>query len=73
MDLLLDPCLFQMEVESVKHWRTIIANLVSQENSTFRDLLGKYRYVRVSERFFATTFSFLHFTILCRSSYHVAE
>lgn len=44
MDLLLDPSLFQMEVESVKHWRTIIANLVIQENSTFRDILGKFLY-----------------------------
>lgn len=40
MDLLLDPSLFQMEVRSLRHWRVIVDNLMSQDISTFRDLLS---------------------------------
>lgn len=45
MDLLLDSSLFQMEIRSLKHWRTIVDNLMSQDISTFRDLLGNYCFI----------------------------
>ncbi|XP_065218037.1 protein dopey-2 isoform X2 [Planococcus citri] len=41
MDLLLDSSLFQMEVRSLRHWRVIVDNLMSQDISSFRDLLSR--------------------------------
>lgn len=43
MDLLLDSNLFQMEAKSLTLWRMIVDNLMSQDMTTFRDLLSEYQ------------------------------
>lgn len=40
-DLLLDNNLFQMEYSSLKYWKTIIDNLMTHDNTTFRDLMSE--------------------------------
>lgn len=40
-DLLLDPSLFQMEVNCLSYWRTIVDNLMTHDNTTFRDLMSR--------------------------------
>lgn len=40
-DLLLDNNLFQMEYSSLKYWKIIIDNLMTHDNTTFRDLMSK--------------------------------
>ncbi|KAJ9601413.1 hypothetical protein L9F63_000437, partial [Diploptera punctata] len=40
-DLLLDPALFQMEVNCLSYWRTIVDNLMTHDNTTFRDLMSR--------------------------------
>lgn len=41
LDLLLDPVFFQMTAACLPYWRTVIDNLMTHDNTTFRDLLGK--------------------------------
>lgn len=41
-DLLLDNNLFQMEFSSLKYWKIIIDNLMTHDNTTFRDLMSKF-------------------------------
>ncbi|KAJ8674892.1 hypothetical protein QAD02_010678 [Eretmocerus hayati] len=41
LDLLLDPAFFQMTAACLPFWRTIIDNLMTHDNTTFRDLLTK--------------------------------
>ncbi|XP_033225159.1 protein dopey-1 homolog isoform X2 [Belonocnema kinseyi] len=41
LDLLLDPAFFQMTAPCLPYWRTIIDNLMTHDNTTFRDLLNK--------------------------------
>ncbi|XP_031783167.1 protein dopey-1 homolog isoform X3 [Nasonia vitripennis] len=41
LDLLLDPAFFQMTAACLPYWRTIIDNLMTHDNTTFRDLLNK--------------------------------
>lgn len=40
-DLLLDNALFQMDYSCLKYWRTIVDNLMTHDNTTFRDLMSK--------------------------------
>ncbi|XP_014250328.1 protein dopey-1 homolog isoform X1 [Cimex lectularius] len=40
-DLLFDSSFFQMEIRSLKCWCTIIDNLMSQEESTFREFMSR--------------------------------
>lgn len=39
-DLLLDPTFFQMDGVCLNHWRVIIDNLMTNDRTTFKDLLG---------------------------------
>ncbi|XP_046605599.1 protein dopey-1 homolog isoform X1 [Neodiprion virginianus] len=41
LDLLLDPALFQMTPACLPYWRTIIDNLMTHDNTTFRDLMNR--------------------------------
>lgn len=41
LELLLDPAFFQMTPACLPYWRTIIDNLMTHDNTTFRDLLNK--------------------------------
>ncbi|XP_023718221.1 protein dopey-1 homolog isoform X2 [Cryptotermes secundus] len=40
-DLLLDPAFFQMEASSLPYWKTIVDNLMTHDNTTFRDLMSR--------------------------------
>ncbi|KDR16353.1 protein dopey-1 homolog isoform X2 [Zootermopsis nevadensis] len=40
-DLLLDPALFQMEANCLPYWKTIVDNLMTHDNTTFRDLMSR--------------------------------
>ncbi|XP_070151430.1 protein DOP1 homolog isoform X2 [Polyergus mexicanus] len=41
LDLLLDPAFFQMTPSCLPYWRTIIDNLMTHDNTTFRDLMNR--------------------------------
>ncbi|XP_011306689.1 protein dopey-1 homolog isoform X2 [Fopius arisanus] len=41
LDLLLDPAFFQMTAACLPYWRTIIDNLMTHDNTTFRDLMNR--------------------------------
>ncbi|XP_024216432.1 protein dopey-1 homolog [Halyomorpha halys] len=41
MELFFDLAFFQMELRSLQHWRVIVDNLMSQEDSTFRELMNR--------------------------------
>nr|XP_050849506.1 protein dopey-1 homolog isoform X2 [Vespula vulgaris] len=41
LDLLLDPAFFQMTPACLPYWRTIIDNLMTHDNTTFRDLMNR--------------------------------
>lgn len=40
-DLLFDNSLFQMDYACMKYWRVIVDNLMTHDNTTFRDLMSK--------------------------------
>ncbi|XP_049819768.1 protein dopey-1 homolog isoform X3 [Aethina tumida] len=40
-DLLLDNSLFQMDHQCLKFWRTIVDNLMTHDNTTFKDLMSR--------------------------------
>ncbi|XP_030749093.1 protein dopey-1 homolog isoform X2 [Sitophilus oryzae] len=40
-DLLLDNTLFQMDHSCLKYWRVIVDNLMTHDNTTFRDLMNR--------------------------------
>jgi hypothetical protein len=42
LDLLLDPAFFQMDLPSLRHWKSLLDNLVAQEKMLFKDLLSKF-------------------------------
>lgn len=44
-DLLLDNTLFQMDHACLKFWRVIVDNLMTHDNTTFRDLMSKYNVI----------------------------
>lgn len=41
-ELLLDTTLFQMDHACLKYWKTIVDNLMTHDNTTFRDLMSKF-------------------------------
>ncbi|CAG9856404.1 unnamed protein product [Phyllotreta striolata] len=40
-DLLFDNALFQMDYSCMKYWRVIVDNLMTHDNTTFRDLMNR--------------------------------
>ena len=41
MELLLDPNFFQMDISCIGSWRTIIDNLMTQDNTSFKELMAR--------------------------------
>lgn len=41
MELLLDPSFFQMDITCIGSWRTIIDNLMTQDNTSFKELMTR--------------------------------
>ena len=41
MELLVDPTFFQMDLTSLRHWKTTVDNLMTHDKTTFKDLMGK--------------------------------
>ena len=41
MDLLVEPTFFQMDLESLKHWKMTVDNLMTHDKVTFKDLMAK--------------------------------
>lgn len=41
MELLLDPNFFQMDITCIGSWRTIIDNLMTQDNTSFKELMTR--------------------------------
>lgn len=41
-ELLLDNSLFQMDYSCLKYWKVIVDNLMTHDNTTFRDLMSKF-------------------------------
>lgn len=39
-DLLLDNAFFQMDLTCLKYWKVIVDNLMTHDNTTFRDLMS---------------------------------
>jgi hypothetical protein len=39
-ELLLDPTFFAVDVETLRHWRNIIDNLMCHDKDAFREFLG---------------------------------
>ena len=39
-DLLLDPAFFAMDVETLRHWKNIIDNLMCHDKDAFREFLS---------------------------------
>lgn len=62
-DLLLDNTLFQMDYSCLKFWRVIVDNLMTHDNTTFRDLMSKFFFrffvigIFCSEYFFRSRFN----------------
>ncbi|CAG0914055.1 unnamed protein product [Notodromas monacha] len=42
LDLFLDPAFFRMDLESLRHWKSLLDNLVAQEKLLFKDLLNRF-------------------------------
>jgi len=41
-ELLLEPCFFQMDLEAIGHWTTIVDNLMTHDKTTYKDLMGEW-------------------------------
>jgi hypothetical protein len=41
MDLLVDPAFFQIDLPSLRHWKTTVDNLMTHDKTTFKDLMSK--------------------------------
>ena len=41
MELLLDPNFFQMDITCIGSWRMIIDNLMTQDNTSFKELMAR--------------------------------
>lgn len=41
-ELLLDNTLFQMDYNCLKYWKVIVDNLMTHDNTTFRDLMSTF-------------------------------
>lgn len=40
-DLVLDPTFFQMDVSCLPFWKSILDSLMTYDNTTFRELMGR--------------------------------
>ena len=49
-DLLLDPAFFAMDVETLRHWKNIIDNLMCHDKDAFREFLSNSVETTVSIR-----------------------
>lgn len=43
-DLLLDNAFFQMDYSCLKYWKIVVDNLMTHDNTTFRDLMSKNHF-----------------------------
>ena len=43
-DLLLDPTFFMMDIETLRHWKNIIDNLMCHDKDAFREFLSTYQF-----------------------------
>ena len=41
IELLMDTCFFQMDITCMESWCAIIDNLMTQDNTSFRDLMAR--------------------------------
>lgn len=41
LDLLLDPTFFQMDISCLPFWKSILDSLMTYDNTTFRELMGR--------------------------------
>lgn len=41
LDLLLDPNFFQMDITCLPFWKSILDSLMTYDNTTFRELMGR--------------------------------
>ena len=41
MDLLVDSTFFQMDLASLRHWKTTVDNLMTHDKTTFKELMSK--------------------------------
>ena len=41
MDLLVDSTFFQMDLSSLRHWKTTVDNLMTHDKTTFKELMSK--------------------------------
>ena len=44
MELLIDPVFFQMDLASLRHWKSTVDNLMTHDKTTFKDLMSKYTF-----------------------------
>ena len=44
MELLIDPVFFQIDLTSLRHWKTTVDNLMTHDKTTFKDLMSKFIY-----------------------------
>ena len=42
MELLIDPVFFQIDLTSLRHWKTTVDNLMTHDKTTFKDLMSKF-------------------------------
>jgi len=48
MELLLDPQFFQMDLQSLQHWRCTVDNLMTHDKTTFKELMVKIASINQS-------------------------
>lgn len=41
MELLIDPAFFQIDLSSLRHWKTTVDNLMTHDKTTFKDLMTR--------------------------------
>lgn len=58
-DLLLDNALFQMDFPCLKFWKVIVDNLMTHDNTTFRDLMSKLEIIKIFCFFILIYFFFI--------------
>ena len=44
MELLIDPVFFQIDLTSLRHWKTTVDNLMTHDKTTFKDLMSRLFY-----------------------------
>ena len=51
MDLLVDSTFFQMDLSSLRHWKTTVDNLMTHDKTTFKELMSKL-LLHIKSQFF---------------------